>query len=387
MIAPPGLRKERLLAPGPVEVPPPVLAAMARPAEHHRSEAFRERFLRVRTGLARLACVPDEDVLVLTGSGTAAFEAGLLAAVPQGGTVLALHAGKFGARWAALARRHGFAVEEVRAPWGRALDPDVVARALRRTPGVAAVTTTHSETSTGVLHDVERLAETVRREAPRALVLVDAVTSLAAAELRPRAWGLDGVFAGSQKGLMLPPGLGFAWLSERAWGAAPRRAPSFYLDLHAERPRQRDGQTAFTPATALVAGLEVALGLLLAGGVEAVWRHRTRLNDGLLAAGSALGLAPFAERASPAVAALRTPDGVEAPDVVRHLAERGVRIAGGQDEARRYLLRPSVLGWADAFDVLTLAAALEGALRAEGSAIPYGAGAGAALARLDRSAP
>lgn len=379
-----GMDKARLLAPGPVEIPPQVLEVLARPALHHRTESFRALVLRVRTLLAELACVQGEDVLLVTGSGTAAIEAGMLAAVPVGGTVLALHAGKFGERWAALARRFGFDVRTVEAPWGRVLDPQAVRRALRDTPGVSAVTTTHSETSTGVLHDVEALAGAVREVAPQALVLVDAVTSLGAAELRPRAWGLDGVFAGSQKGLMLPPGLGFAWLSERAWDRAPRRAPSFYLDLHAERAKQRGGETAFTPATALVAALEVALGLVLEDGVEALWARRTRLNQAVLAAGAAIGLERFAERPSPAVAALRTPDGVAAPDLVRHMAAEGVRIAGGQGALEPRLLRPSVLGWADAYDAVTLAASMERALRAAGRAVPFGAGVAAAMEVLER---
>ncbi len=378
------MHKARLLAPGPVEIPPQVREVLARPALHHRTEGFRALVLRVRTLLAELACVPGEDVLLVTGSGTAAFEAGLLAAVPAGGTVLALHAGKFGERWAALARRYGFDVRTVEAPWGRALDPREVRRALRDAPDVAAVTTTHSETSTGVLHDVQGLAGAVREEAPEALVLVDAVTSLAAAELRPRAWGLDGVFAGSQKGLMLPPGLGFAWLSERAWHRAPRRAPSFYLDLHAERGKQRRGETAFTPATALVAALEVALELVLEDGVEALWARRARLNEAVLAAGEAIGLERFAERPSPAVAALRTPQGVAAPALVRHMAAEGVRIAGGQEALEPRLLRPSVLGWADAYDAVTLAAAMERALRAAGRSVPFGAGVAAALEVLER---
>ncbi len=221
--------KQRLFAPGPVAVPPEVLAALARPVVHHRTAAFRETFVRVREALADLADVAGDDVLILSGSGTTAFEATLLAAVPRGGRVTALAGGKFGDRWAAMARTFGYDVRTLDVPWGRTFDPTVVAEAVRGRPSPDAVLMVHSETSTGVLHDVAGLAEAIRGAAPDALVLVDAVTSLAVAELRPRAWGLDAVVSGSQKGVLLPPGLGFAWLSERAWaraadpgGACPR---------------------------------------------------------------------------------------------------------------------------------------------------------------------
>lgn len=375
--------KPRLLAPGPVEVPPDVLEAMARPVVHHRSPEFRSRLLRVREGLARLACVPGDDVTVVTGSGTAGFEAAFLAAVPAGAPVLATHAGKFGERWAGLARRHGHETIEVTAPWGAALAPERVADALRRRPDVRAVTVVHSETSTGALHDVAAIAAAVRAAAPDALVLVDAVSSLAAAELRPRDWGLDAVAAGSQKGVMVPPGLAFAWLSERAWATGEEGRGGTYLDLRDERARQRDGTTGSTPAVSLVAGLEAALPLLLHDGPEALWARRRRLNDALLAAGRAAGLARYAERPSPAVAALRTPPGVSAPDVVAALARRGVRIGGGQDAAKPHLLRPSLLGWADDFDALGLAATLESALREVGADVPRGAAVAAAMETLE----
>lgn len=370
--------RDRLFAPGPVEVPSAVLEAMSRPVVHHRTAGFRSLFASVGEKLAEVTCVPGDDVLVLTGSGTSAFEAGLLACVPAGAKVISIGGGKFGERWAQLSRTYGFEVVDVDVPWGRAAAPERVARVLREHPDAAAVTTTHSETSTGVLHDIEALAAQIRSHAPDALFLVDCVTSLSVAEVRPHAWGLDGVFFGSQKGLLLPPGLAFAWLSERAWARDRKLAPSFYLDLRRERAKQQRGETAYTPAVNLVFGLDVALDLLLAEGIERVWERRERNNEAILAAGEALGLTRFAERVSPAVAALRTPPGVHAPDVVVAAAARGARIAGGQDDAKPYLLRPSLLGWFDAYDALVLAAVLEDALRAVGAEVPVGAGVQAA---------
>jgi aspartate aminotransferase-like enzyme len=375
----------RLLAPGPVAVPPAVLEVLARPAVHHRTDEFRSAMLRAREELAAVMLVPGDDVMLVAGSGTSAFEAALLASVPAGARVVAAHAGKFGERWARMARRYGFDVAEVSAAWGRALDAEAVVDAVRRHPDVAALTITHSETSTGVLHDLEALASGVREVAPDVVLLVDAVTSLAAAELRPREWDLDGVIAGSQKGVMLPPGLGFAWLSERAWARAPEaraRVASFSLDLHAERPRQRRGETGATPPVPLVLALPVALELLRTVGLEELWREKRRLNDAVLAAGAALGYRPLADRPSPAVAALLVPDGVTAPDVTRAAAARGVRIAGGQDELKSTLIRPSLLGYTDAFDALTLAGLLEVTLLDLGRPVALGAGVSAAQRAL-----
>lgn len=376
--------KKRLLAPGPVAVPPEVLEAMAKPVFMHRSAAFRELLLRVRGGLAKLLSVEGEDVLVITGSGTAAFEAVLLAAVPAGSKVVALHAGKFGERWAKMAGVFGFDVIPLPFEWGKAASPSELQRLLQLHPDVSAVITTHSETSTGVLHDVEALAGVVRRQAPEALFVVDAVSSLAAAELRPNDWGIDAVVAGSQKGLMTPPGLGIAWLSERAWNKAEgKRTPAYYLDLQRERKSQARGETAYTPAVNLIAGLDVALDILLAEGLQTLWARRARLNEAVLSGGLATGLSRYAERVSPAVAALTVPLGISAPDVVAAMRRRGITISGGQDQAKPLLLRPSVLGWADEYDAITVVAGLEQALRELGSEVPFGLGVAAALRCLE----
>jgi aspartate aminotransferase-like enzyme len=263
---------------------------------------------------------------------------------------------------------------------------DSIAAALRERPDVAAVTLVHSETSTGVLHDVRTQAAAAADAAPEARILVDAVTSLGVSELRPAAWSLDAIVAGSQKGVMLPPGLGFAWLSERVRAAPPDPPRAFAHDLHAELAAQRDGRTRTTPAVTLVAGLVAALPLLQAGGVEALWADRARRNQALLAAGVAAGCTRFAVRPSPAVAALRAPEGVPAPELVAAFARRGVRIAGGQDHAKPFLLRPSLMGWADDVDALGLAGTLEAVLRDAGVDVPYGAATGAA-ARVLEGAP
>jgi aspartate aminotransferase-like enzyme len=375
--------EERLLAPGPVAIAPAVRAVLAGPAMHHRSATFRAAFVEARRLLAELLLVPGDDVAILGGAGTTAFEAAFVACVPPGATVVAAHAGRFGERWADLARRYGHPVIDVTAPWGAVLEPAAVAAALREHPQAAALTVTHSETSTGVLHDLAAIATAARAAAPETLILVDAVTSVAAAELRPRVWDLDAVIAGSQKGLMLPPGLAFAWLSERAWArlpAAGRRHPTFTLDLHAERPRQRQGETGITPPVPLVLAAEVAARHLLARGLETWWEHKAELNAAVLAGLAALGCRGFAARPSPAVAAVWVPAGLAAEEVSRALLARGVRVGGGMAEFAARTLRPSVLGYLDAFDALTIVAAFEQALHDLRADVAIGAG----VARFQR---
>jgi aspartate aminotransferase-like enzyme len=371
--------KPRLYAPGPVEVPPQVLEATARPTIHHRTQAFKDLFKRTLEKLATLTQVPGEDVLILAGSGTAAFESGLLACVPKGAKVIGINAGKFGERWVKLATHYGYNVVEMKLSWGSVANPETVRALLEHHPDTYAVMTTHSETSTGALHDIEGISNVIQEVTPNALFLVDCVTSLAAAELKPKEWKLDGVFSGSQKAMMLPPGLAFAWLSERAWASDKNLNPSFYLDLRKERKNQRQGETAYTPAVNLIFGLEVALEMMLSEGVENVWKRREKINRAVIEGAVGLGCKEYAERVSPAVAALYVPEGMSAPDVVKGFAKRGARIAGGQDDAKPHMIRPSVVGHADAYDAITVVAVLEDVLRDLGRRIPYGQGVAAAM--------
>lgn len=360
------MTRERLYAPGPVPVPPQVLAALAQPVVHHRSQGFRELFLSVRSRLAEVFAVPGDDVVVLTGSGTAGFEAALLACVGPGEKVLCLRSGRFGEKWVDVSRRFGLEVTQFVADYGTEYELDALRSQLEELQDVAAVIVVHSETSTGMLHDVERIARVVRETARDALVIVDAVSSLAAAELRPREWDLDVVVSGSQKGVMVPPGLAFAWLSTRAVAREGGRAPTYYLDLRTEIERQREGQTGSTPATSLIAALDVSLDLILERGIEQRWQLKERLNRSLLAAGTAVGLRRFASRPSPAVAALATPEGVDASRIVSALREDGIYVGGGQGDLKERILRPSLLGHTDEHDLVVLSAGLEVAARRVG---------------------
>lgn len=372
--------KTRLFAPGPVSVPAAVLEAVSKAPLHHRTPAFARTLKAGAAALARALDADGDDVVVLTGSGTVGFEAAFLTFVPAATTVVAVHAGKFGERWGELAEHYGHAVHHVTAPWGEVVPPEAIAAALESVHGVGAVLLVHSETSTGVLHDVAAQAAAIRRVAPEATIVVDAVTSLGVSELRPRAWELDVVVSGSQKGVGLPPGLAFVWASPRAWDRAVS-GRAFSFDLVEERRMQRRGETGTTPATSLIAGLEVAVELLLAPSLEATWQRRRRFNDAVLAAGAAMGLTAYARVPSPAVAALRVDGPFTAPALVNAALARGLRMAGGQGATQGYVVRPSVLGDVDAFDVMGLVAVLETCVRSLGGDVAYGA-ASAAAARV-----
>ncbi|MBI2081334.1 MAG: alanine--glyoxylate aminotransferase family protein [candidate division NC10 bacterium] len=371
------MRKFRLLAPGPTEVPPQVLQAMARPVIHHRTPEFEALFEEVRRGLQWLFQT-RQDVLILAASGTGAMEGAVVNACSPGDKVLVLKGGKFGERWAEICQAYGLTVIPVEIPYGKVADPAAVGEALRRQPGIAAVFATHSETSTGVLNDIEAIAAVVRKTP--ALLVVDAVTSLGVVDVPTDDWGVDVMVAASQKAIMLPPGLAFACLSERAWAAAGRaRLPRYYFDFLTERKSQAKHQTAWTPAVSLVAGLKVALELMQAEGLEAIFARHERLAAATRAAATALGLTLFAERPTPAVTAVKVPEGLDGGAVVRLLRDKhGISIAGGQGSMRGKIFRIASLGYADAYDVLTGIAALEFTLAELGYPVRLGDGLRAA---------
>jgi len=371
------MKKFRLLAPGPTPVPPEVLLAMAQPVLHHRTPEFEALFAQARRALQWLFQTRRE-VLILAASGTGAMEGAVVNACSPGDRVLVIRGGKFGERWAEICQAYGLSVIPVEVPYGKAVDPQAVAAALRGEPSIAAVFVTHSETSTGVLHDLEAIAAIVRQTP--ALLVADAITSLGVVNLPSDAWGVDVVVAGSQKAMMLPPGLAFACLSDRAWAAAERaRLPRYYFNFLVERKIQAKHQTAWTPAISLIAGLKAALDLLQAEGLSAIFARHERLARATRAAVTALGLDLFAERPSPAVTAVKVPEGVDGGAIVRVLRDKhGISIAGGQGSMQGKIFRIATLGYADAYDVLTGIAALEFTLAELGYPVRLGDGLRAA---------
>ena len=368
------MKKYQLMAPGPTPVPSEVLLAMAQPILHHRTPEYEAIFVEVRAGLKRLVQTA-QDVIPLACSGTGAMEAALVSTLSAGDTVAVVNAGKFGERWLELCAAFGLNVIELKAPFGETVAPERVAEALKTTPAIKAVLVQHSETSTGVLHDVRGYAA-VTQKSP-AILVVDAVSSLGIADLAMDAWGVDVVVAGSQKGLMLPPGLGFCALSERAWAMnKTSKLPKYYFDLAAERKTVAKNEAHFTPAVSIVIGLKKVLEMLEAEGLANVFKRHDRLARATRAGVEALGLGLFCKATpSPAVTAVTAPPGLDTEKIVKAYSQaHNITIAGGQGEMKGRVFRLGHMGYAAEMDVIVALAALEQVLAEVGQPVDFGAG-------------
>ena len=375
--------KRRLLTPGPTAVPPEVLAALAEPVLHHRGPDFKEVFARVRARLREVFRTRNE-VLVLTASGSGAFESAVANLLSPGERVLVGTWGEFGERWAKLAAAYGCEVHTLTYEWGETPSADDLAARLRET-GAEVALLVHSETSTGVVADLESLAAACRE--PGALAVVDAVSSLGAVPVETDAWGLDVVVTGSQKALLCPPGLGFVSVSERALAKAQTAtSPRFYWDWAGLLKAQQEDTTRFTPAVATVVALDTALGLLLDEGLETAFARHVALGRACRAGAKAMGLelySPDEDRAA-ILTAILTPDGVDAVELRLALRDRhGITIAGGHGEIADRLFRIGHIGWVDVFDIATALAAVELELVEAGADVERGVAVAAALDAYD----
>jgi serine---pyruvate transaminase len=360
------------MAPGPTPVPPEALAAGAAPIIHHRGPDFRELMLRTLRRLQEV-CRSENDVLLFTASGSGAFESAIVNILSPGERVLVVTAGAFGDRWCAMATAFGADVHELRYAWGDTPQPDDLRSRLADTEAKVVVVV-HSETSTGVVADVQALAR-VAQDAG-ALVLVDAVSSLGAVPLDTDAWGLDVVVAGSQKALMTPPGLSLTTVSEAAWERSRRSTmPRYYFDWARMHKALAGGSTPFTPAVTLVASLDVALGLLLEEGLDAAFARHAALGRACREGAKAMGLELFSpdEERSAVVTAILTPDGVDAKELVLELRDRfGITVAGGHGELGSRMFRIGHIGYYDVLDITTALTAVETLLVERGAAIELG---------------
>jgi len=368
------MKKYQLMAPGPTPVPSEVLLAMARPIIHHRTPEYEALFVEVRAGLKRLVQT-SQEVIPLACSGTGAMEAALVNTLSAGDTVVVVSAGKFGERWLELGRAYGLEIVELNAPYGETVTAARLAETLAAHPRTKAVLTQHSETSTGVLHDVRGYAAVTR--GTDAILVVDAVSSLGIADLQMDAWGLDLVVSGSQKGLMLPPGLGFCALSDKAWAMnTTARLPRYYFDLAAERRTVVKNEAHFTPAVSIVIGLRTVLEMLDREGLANVFKRHDRLARATRAGAEALGLGLFCKATpSPAVTAVIAPPGVDSEQIVKVYSQaHNITIAGGQGEMKGRIFRLGHMGYAAEFDVVVALAALEQVLADLGQPVDFGAG-------------
>jgi aspartate aminotransferase-like enzyme len=376
--------KRYLFTPGPTPVPPEVLAALAQPIVHHRGPDFRIVYERC---LARLKDVfrTEREVMLFTASGTGAFESAIANLVSPGDRVVAVTAGAFGERWVAMGEAFGADVVPLRYEWGETPSPDDLASTLAEAGGAKAVFLVHSETSTGVVADVQALAA-VAREAG-ALSVVDAVSSLGAVPLETDEWELDVVATGSQKALMCPPGLAMTAVSDAAY-AAQGTGARFYYDWNRTLKAQAAFDAAFTPAVSLVSALDVALGMLLDGGLESAFERHVRLGRACREGIKAMGLelfSPDEDRAS-VVTAIRVPEGVDGTELLLLLRDRhGVTLAPGQGPLKGKIFRIGHIGWFDVFDITTALAAVELALTELGADVERGVAVTRALEAFEHT--
>jgi aspartate aminotransferase-like enzyme len=369
--------KHYLLSPGPTPIPNEVALAMSETMIHHRTPQFNKVFDEAREGLKKLFATKN-DVLILASSGTGAMEASVANLFSPGDKVLVINGGKFGERWLNISNAYGLNPVELKVEWGQAVKVIDVETQLKAHPDIQGVMIQASETSTTVLHPVKEIAR-LTKNGP--LFLVDGVTAVGVVPLPLDEWDIDALVTGSQKAMMLPPGLAFVALSDRAWAKTKKaKLPRFYFDLNLERKNQQKGSGAFTPAVSLIFGLRAALAMMEREGLKKVYDRHSRMCRATRGAATALGLKLLApDHPSPAATGIYMPKGIDADQVLDYMRDKmNVTLAEGQDQLKGQVIRIAHVGYMGAFDVITAIAALEMALRRFGAEIPFGKGVAAA---------
>jgi len=380
------LRKNRLFTPGPTPILPAAQTAMASFAMHHRTADFRALYTRVLADMKDFIGTRN-DVLILASSGTGAMEGSVSNLTSPGDKVLVLTAGKFGERWRDLAKAFGCVVEVLSAPYGETLSLDDIRQKL--TPDVRAVYVQATESSTGARHDVKGIAKLVRAQGDETLLVVDAITGLGTTHFDVDGWGIDVIIGGSQKALMIPPGLAYCAVSERAWQRMETaKSPRYYFDFRKERKAAAKGESAYTPATSLFAALGAALDFVrqmgngdLVAGREALVNNAELAAEMTRAGALALGLKLFAAAApAAALTAVQAPAGTDSSAIVKEFRESFASVvANGQGEMKGKLFRIAHIGYYDYLDTIGILAALEHVLASvTGKPVEYGAAVRAA---------
>src|SRR5277367_3100747 len=387
------LHKNRLFTPGPTPLLPAAQTAMASFTAHHRTADFKALFQRVLADMKEFIGTKN-DVLVLACSGTGVMEASVSNLTSPGDKVLVLTAGKFGERWTGLVKAFGCKVEVLSATYGETFSLDEIRGKL--TPGVRAVFVQATESSTGVRHDVRGIAKMVRAHSDDTLLVVDAITGLGTTHLDVDGWGVDVIIGGSQKALMIPPGLAYCAVSERAWQRMETtKSPRYYFDFRRERKAAAKGESAYTPATSLFAALGAALDFIrqmgdgdLVAGRKALFDNAELAAEMTRAGAQALGLKLFSPSApAAALSAIRSPEGIDSSAIVKQLRESFAAVgANGEGEMKGQLFRSADLGYYDYLDTVGILAALEQVLASvKGKPVEYGAAVRAAQEVYARS--
>lgn len=367
--------KKYLLAPGPTPVPPEVLLSMAMPIIHHRSPDFIPIIDSAKKGL-KWIYQTENDVLILCSTGTGAMVAAVNNFFSPGEKVLVINGGKFGERWVKIAQAYGLNVIEIPVEWGYSVDVNRVEEELKKDPEIKGVFIQASETSTGVYHDIESVGKIVKNYEDT-LFIVDSISALVAHDIKTDEWAIDIMVSGAQKGFMLPPGLAFISVSEKAWKRNEKaKAPRFYFNLKKERENLAKNQTNFTSAVSLIIGLNEALKLMQKEGLQNIFRRHALLAYATREAVKELGLNLFPKGTpSNAVTAIEAPQGIDGQAIYKTLREKhGITAAGGQDKLKGKIFRFAHLGYADKSDVILGISALEMTLRELGYPVQFGKG-------------
>ncbi len=372
------MKKNYLLAPGPTPVPERALLAMAQPMIHHRTPQFSAIFKEAAT-LLKDVFRTKEDVLILASSGTGAMEGSITNFFSPGDEVITVNAGKFGERWGQIANVYGLKVHEIKVEWGDPVDPSEVKALLDANPAVKGVFCQASETSTTVAHPVKELAALTKDK--DCLLIVDGITAVGVFDVPMDDWGVDILVSGSQKAFMLPSGLAFAAVSQKAWKFnETAKCQRYYLDFAKEKKNIAKDTTAYTPAVSLIIGLREVLLMMKEEGIENVYKRHNRLARATRAAMTALGLKLLAPDApSDATTGVYVPEGVDGAALVKYMRDTmGVTMAGGQDHLKGKIFRVAHLGYVGNFDVIIGVSTIEMALKKFGHDVKLGTGVGAA---------
>ena len=372
------MKKNYIMAPGPTPVPEDVSLEIAKPIIHHRTSQYQEIFKKANQGLKYLFKT-ENDIFTFASSGTGAMEAAVINILSSGDKAIVARGGKFGERFGEICAAYGVSVIPIDVEWGRPVEPDIIKKRLAENKGVKAVFATLCETSTGTKSDIENIGEIV--SATDAVLVVDAISGLCADELKTDEWKVDVVCGGSQKGMMLPPGLAFLSASKKAMDMVSKsKLPKYYFDLKAYKKSLDKNDVPWTPAVSLVRGLCKSIDMIKEEGIENVLARHARLANATREAVKALGLELFSASPSNAVTAIKVPSGVDGQNLVKTMRNKyGVTIAGGQAHLKGKIFRIAHLGYMIEFDTLTAISALEIVLGELGYNFKAGSGVSAAL--------
>ena len=372
------MKKNYLLTPGPTPLPPQVAEALSRPIIHHRTPQFQAILKEATEGL-KYVCQTKNDVFIFASSGTGAMEAAVVNLLSPTDTAITVQGGKFGERWTELCQAYGINCDIVDVEWGRAVKPQEIEKRLKTNPKIKAVFTTLCETSTGVVNDIEAIGKIVKDT--KAVLVVDAISGLGAIPLLTDAWFVDVVVSGSQKGLMLPPGIAFISVSSKAFDKINNsKCSRYYFDLKQAKKALDRVDTPFTPAISLIIALNESLGMIRQDGLENIFTRHKKMAEATRAAMKTLGLELFApDASSDVVTAVKVPAGIEGEKLVKTMRDNyGVTIAGGQAELKGKVFRIAHMGYIGESDIILAIACLEKVLSHMGYKFNLGVGVKAA---------